>query len=192
MKRAISISLISLVAMLFAATAAFAGAGPETQVAQAPPTAPAPAGDGFSSGSAAGVTVQWKIEGEMINIRISAKTTGWVAVGFDPSRMMRDANIIIGYVSDGQVFLSDDYGTGNTQHGPDVKNGGTNNLSNIQGEEVDGVTTLSFTMPLDSGDSLDKVLAAGEQHKIIVAHGPNGADNFGTYHASRGSFEATL
>lgn len=148
--------------------------------------------DGYSSASAAGVNVQWKVDGNMISVQVSAATTGWIAVGFDPSRQMADANIIIGYVADGEVFLRDDFGTGNMRHGADVDNGGTDNLSDVAGTEADGATTISFTIPLDSGDALDKPLVPGSSYKFIVAHGPDGTDDFGTYHGSRGSFEIDL
>ena len=54
------------------------------------------------------------------------------------------------------------------------------------------MTSISFTIPLDSGDALDKPLVPGVSYKVIVAYGPDGADEFGTYHGSRGSFEAEL
>ena len=103
-----------------------------------------------------------------------------------------DANIIIGYVSDEEVFLRDDYGIGNVRHGADVDNGGTYDLSDVEGSEAGGVTTVSFTMPLDSGDALDKPLVSGSTYKMLMAHGPDGADDFGTYHGSRGSVEINL
>ncbi|MCK4516427.1 MAG: hypothetical protein KAU31_14290 [Spirochaetaceae bacterium] len=65
-----------------------------------------------------------RILGAFLVLLMSAVTTGWIAAGFDPSRQMADANIIIGYVADGEVFLRDDFGTGNVRHGADVDNGG--------------------------------------------------------------------
>jgi len=150
--------------------------------------------EGYSSENIAGVNVQWMVEGEMLHIQAMTRFTGWVAVGFDPSRMMKGANIIIGYVENGEVFLRDDFGVANIQHDADTNNGGVSNLSDVEGEEVDGVTTIRFTIPLDSGDELDRVLTPGNTHKLLAAHGPDGADNFGTYHGSnsRGSAEITL
>ena len=54
------------------------------------------------------------------------------------------------------------------------------------------MTSISFTIPRNSGDALDKPLVPGVSYKIIVAYGPNGADEFGSYHGSRGSFETEL
>ncbi len=145
--------------------------------------------EGYSSASVAGVTLQWKADGDEISVQVSAPTTGWVAVGFDPSKQKADASIIIGYVAEGEVFLRDDFGISNTRHGADVDNGGVDNLSNVAGSEIDGVTTISFTMPLDSGDALDKPLVPGSTSEVLMAHGPDGADNFATYHGrgNRGS-----
>ena len=150
--------------------------------------------DGYKSADVdeAGVNVQWMIEGDQLHIQMSAMTTGWIAVGFEPSRQMKDANIIIGYVEDGEVFLRDDWGVANTRHGADAENGGTDDLSDIAGSEADGVTTISFVIPLDSGDATDKALAAGGSYKMIAAAGPDGKDDFGTYHAKRGSTQIEL
>lgn len=147
---------------------------------------------GFESVTVSGVTFQWQIDGENLNVQMSAPTTGWVSVGFDPSAQMADANIIIGYVEDGEVFLRDDFGVGRVRHGADVDNGGVSNLSNVEGEEAGDVTTIRFTIPLDSGDALDTPLSAGGTHKMIFAHGPNNADDFGTYHSTRGSADVEL
>lgn len=148
--------------------------------------------EGFSSATAAGVNVQWNVDGDTITVQASAGTTGWVAVGFDPSRQMADANIIIGYVEDGELFISDDYGVSRISHAPDTENGGSNDIVNAEGDERDGVTTIRFTIPLDSGDAMDKPLEPGTTYTVIVAYGPDDADDFGTYHATRGSFEMEL
>lgn len=173
--------------LFVAAGFAFAGGGGEDDAA-----ASVVVMEGYSSENIAGVNVQWMVDGDMLHIQAMTKHTGWVAVGFDSSRQMKDANIIIGYVENGEVFLRDDFGVANTRHDTDTNNGGVSNLSNIEGEEVDGVTTIRFTIPLDSGDELDRVLTPGNTHKMLAAHGPNDADDFGTYHGERGSAEITL
>ena len=138
----------------------------------------------------AGVTVSWAVMGEMIRFQMSAETRGWVSIGFDPSRQMAEADMIIGYVEDDQVFVRDDWGTGAVRHGADTENGGTDNIVDAVGFQNSGVTTIQFTIPLNSGDELDKVL--GGSHKMIVAYGPDRADDFGTYHAGRGSIDIEI
>jgi hypothetical protein len=132
------------------------------------------------------------VEDDNLHVQLTTESTGWVAVGFEPSRQMKDANIIIGYVADGEVVLRDDYGVANTRHDAGTNIGGEDNLSDVEGSEVDGVTTIRFTIPLDSGDEFDKVLSAGTTYKMIASRGPDGADNFWAYHGDRGSVEITL
>jgi len=153
---------------------AFAGGGGEA--------AQLPLPEGFSSESGRGITLQWKVEGENLNVRVAAATTGWIAVGFDPSRGMKDANIIIGYVEDGRAFVRDDFGTGRTAHSPDEELGGSSNVRNAEGAEENGQTWLSFTIPLDSGDQYDRPLEPGNRYEVILAAGNR--DDFATYHGN--------
>jgi hypothetical protein len=136
---------------------------------------------------------QWMVDGKNLHVQLAAPTTGWLSVGFDPTNKMADANILIGYVSDGSAFLRDDFGDGQVKHSPDAKLGGEEHFSDLDGNEADGTTRIRFTIPLDSGDAFDKVLEVGKTYKVIYAYGPNGKDDFGTYHTrNRGSFEITL
>lgn len=131
------------------------------------------------------MTFAWTVNGENLDIKISAKTSGWVAVGFNPTKKMKDANIIIGYVKDGKVVISDEFGTKMTGHAGDDKSGGQDNLSNRAGTEEGGVTTLSFTIPLNSGDPKDGVIVANGDTKVLLAYG--GRDSFRPRHSFRTS-----
>lgn len=182
MKRIVLASLI----VLLAVAGAWANGNGEEQVE-------VEVAEGYKSATVAdAVNVQWKADGDMLHLRIGAATTGWVSVGFEPSSAMKDANILIGYVKDGTAYVRDDFGTGRVQHGADTDNGGESNVSNVSGTEEDGTTILTFTIPLDSGDDLDKKLVPGQTYKIIAAYGPNGKDDYGSYHAGRGSGEIEL
>jgi hypothetical protein len=148
--------------------------------------------EGFQSVTAANMQLQWKVDGDSLNVIVSAPTTGWVSVGFNPSRMMKDANIITGYVKDGQAFVRDDFGTKATGHAADESIGGRDDISEASGSEANGSTQIRFTIPLDSGDSKDQVLEAGQEYKVILAYGKNGADDYSSYHAKRGSARIKL
>lgn len=142
--------------------------------------------------SADGVTLTVRLETDSLEISISAPTTGWVSVGFEPSRVMKDADIYIGYVRDDEVVLRDDFGTGNTSHAPDTSLGGESSFTRLSGTEADGLTSISFVIPRDSGDSFDKVLAAGGTYKVLLGYGPEGSDDFTTYHRWVKSVDLTL
>lgn len=120
--------------------------------------------------------------GDSLRVTMVAPTTGWVAVGFDPTAAMKDADLVIGYVADGEVFLSDHFGTGHTSHRADTELGGTNDLFDVTGSEEDGRTTISFTMLLSSGDEYDTELVPGSLHEVLLAYGGDGSDGFDEYH----------
>jgi hypothetical protein len=132
-----------------------------------------------------GITFTWTPEGKNLNATVKAPTTGWVAVGFDPAVAMMEANLIIGYVEKGQVFIQDDYGSALTGHDADVNGGGQDNVTNKSGKEEGGVTEISFTIPLDSGDQRDRKLVVGQTYKVLFSYGPDGADDFRTRHQVR-------
>ena len=116
----------------------------------------------------------------MLNAILSAQTTGWISVGFDPTVKMQDANFIIGYVKDRKIYVRDDYGTAPGGHQSDIKIGGKNNVMQQSGYEENGITEISFTIPLNSGDPRDKKLTPRQRYKIIFAFGT--ADSFSKVH----------
>lgn len=119
------------------------------------------------------MTFAWSVTGENLVVKLSAPTTGWVAVGFNPTDMMKDANIIIGFVKDGKVEISDDFGVQPTQHFPDSKRDGADNVTVIGGSESGNTTTLEFSLPLKNGDPNDCVIDPKADTKVMLAYGPD-------------------
>ena len=98
---------------------------------------------------------------------------------------MLDANIIIGYVDQTGVYVRDDFGDSAYSHASDISSGGTDNITNITGSEEEGVTEINFSIPLDSGDTFDRVLTQGNVYPVILAYGSN--DDFDSIHTVRTS-----
>lgn len=138
------------------------------------------------------MTFAWTLDASNIHIKLSAKTTGWVGIGFTPDGSMLGANIIIGAVKKGKVRIQDHFGNRNRGHIPDKKQGGTNDISNAEGSEENGITTISFTMPLDSGDKFDlPAIKADGTDKIILAYGA-GRDSFKSRHLFRSEYQVNF
>jgi hypothetical protein len=137
------------------------------------------------------VTFEWKIENTSLNIQLSASTTGWVGIGFNPGNMMKDANIILAYVKKGKVKAADHFGISDTRHSKDSKLGGGKHISGISGKEENGITTVSFTIPLDSGDPKDKPVKVDGDTKVILACGA-GRDSFRSKHSFRTTLDVNL
>jgi hypothetical protein len=133
---------------------------------------------------AAGMTFEWSIDGDTIEMTVTSPEQGWVAVGFDPETIMKGANMILGYVEDGEVTVGDHYGDQLTNHSSDEELGGSDHVTVIDGSEDESGTTISFSIPLDSGDEYDKALEEGQTHTVMLAYGTE--DNFTEQHPSDG------
>ena len=141
-----------------------------------------PAGDGWSEVTVDGITLSWLPTDSTISVEVTGPTTGWVAVGFDPTTGMQDANIVIGCVSDSVAILRDDWGNAPNSHRADTLLGGTDDLLDISAVEASGATTIGFTIPLVTGDDYDKPLYIDSTYTVILAYAPDGVDDFSIQH----------
>ena len=137
------------------------------------------------------MSFSWKIDKQRILIKLTAMTEGWVGIGFNPTRRMRDANFILGYVKGGNVMITDAFGVRAREHISDTSINGRNNVTSISGNERGGVTTIEFAIPLDSKDSADKKLTVNGFTTVLLAFG-KGGDNFYSRHRFRSSLKVNL
>jgi hypothetical protein len=136
------------------------------------------------------ISFQWKIEGESLRIILSAPTEGWVAVGFNPSRVMKDADYKLAYVDGTETVMEDHFGTALFAHKSDTEIGGTSDFEIISGKEEMGKTIIEFRIPLNSGDDKDTLLMEGSEVKVLLAYGTR--DNLSQKHKKRTSVAITL
>ena len=136
-----------------------------------------------------GFDLSWKVNGEYLDVKISAECKGWIAIGIDPESAMKGANFILGYVKDGKVFTSDEFGTSRTSHKPDSSLGGTDDVKNAAGKEENGMTEISFSIPLVSNDKYDVKLSKGS-HTILLAC--SNGDNFTSKHFKKAKVEIEI
>jgi len=137
------------------------------------------------------MTFDWSVNGDTLAVKLAAPTTSWVAIGFNPSKQMKDADIVIGYVKKGKVKISDEYGVAATRHKSDEKVGGADNVTVVGGSEENGVTTIEFTIPLNSGDDKDFAIDPNADTKLIWAYG-EGRDSFRVGHKKQGTVMVNL
>lgn len=133
----------------------------------------------------------WKIEGSDLKVKMTGKTTGWVGIGFNPSAQMKDADFILGYVKDGKAKITDDFGDKERTHKVDEKLGGITNTTLVGGTEDGGVTTIEFSMPLNSGDKTDTVIDPAGQTVVLLAYGGK-RDSFKSKHKYRTTIKVNL
>lgn len=134
----------------------------------------------FKTVAAKDFTFRYRVEDDNLEAKVSYPTKGWVAIGFNSIKKMKGANFIIGCNKEGEEIVGDHFGVSPIRHKADTLIGGKNNLIEPSCTEEDGKTTLSFTIPLNSGDEKDGVLKQGEENKVIFAAGKK--DNLKTKH----------
>jgi len=187
-------TVLSLLAILISS-----GCAEETQSPSQTPMPPPPLEEEWSSDGIIKVreyrgsnnygeyTIHWRSDEQYIYIGIKAKTSGWVAIGFEPSSRMKDADMVFGFVQGGKTIISDQFSTGTYgPHAPDTELGGTDDILEFGGKEEGGFTIIEFKRALDTSDQYAKALAEGAT-KIIWAYGSD--DEITTKHAVRGDGE---
>lgn len=135
--------------------------------------------------------IYWFHDEVNIYIGIKAKTTGWVSMAVQPGSRMLNADMVLGFVQDGEVSIYDLFSTGSTgPHLPDTELGGTDDIAYFSGGEADGYTTIEFQRALVTGDKYDNKLSQGEVNQIIWAFGSS--DALSLRHTKRGYGEIDL
>lgn len=137
------------------------------------------------------MSFSWSIDGDKIHVSLTAKTTGWVGIGFDPEKVMQGANIIIGAVKKGKFRVEDHFGDRKRGHSKDEKLGGTSDVLNPSGFEENGMTTISFSLLLKNEDKYDKPINPDAMTKIMLSYGA-GKDSFKSRHPYRTVYEINL
>jgi hypothetical protein len=188
--------------LLLALSGACGGASPEP--APLPPatstTEPEPAAwvaDGVISPGEYPIAVEydawqvaWRTDDTYAYFGLRAATDGYVALGIQPGRTMKDADMVFGYVDDGVVTVLDVFSTGSFgPHPADTVQGGADDILEAGGSESGGFTVIEFKRALVTGDAYDLPLEPGV-NRIIWAYGP--ADSPDAKHAGRGYGEIII
>ncbi len=130
------------------------------------------------------ISFAWKVDGDKLAVKLAAETEGWVGIGFNPSKDMKDANFILGYVKDGKAKISDEFGDKKVLMPPTKNLGGTDDVTLVGGTEDGGMTTIEFTMPLKSADKNDGTAINVDGDTIVLLAYGAGRDSFKTKHST--------
>jgi len=134
--------------------------------------------------------INWSNDNDYVYIGMKAKTAGWVAIGFGAETIMKNADIIEGFVKDGNLTIADMFCAVEIgPHPPDIQSGGTDDILSSAGKFDNGYTAVEFKRKLDTGDKFDKPLIKGT-NKIIWAY--SNEPVLTLKHSSRGSGEIEL
>jgi hypothetical protein len=137
-----------------------------------------------------GYTLNWSNDSQFVYIAMKAETGGCVSVAFRPETMMKNADIVTGYIENSTAFIVDMFSTGNFgPHPPDSELGGTEDVIEFGGIEQEGFTIIEFKRPLKTEDDYDNDLVKGT-NTIIWAYSTS--DDPYAKHISRGYGEINI
>lgn len=130
--------------------------------------------------------IHWTVANGTVSFGLKGRTTGWVAIGLEPTTIMKDADMYFGWSSGGNARAEDAWSTGNFgPHPRDTDQGGSFDIDGYDVGEASGWTTFEFRRALDTGDGKDRKVPASGKLDIIWATGAN--DNWNQQHTRRGS-----
>jgi len=132
-------------------------------------------------------SIFWRSDTQYIYIGMTAKTNGWVSIALASGQGMKDADMLMGFVTDGKATVKDLYCTDNLgTHPEDTTTGGSYDVLASGGKEEGGLTTIEFKRLLNTGDSRDRAFLPGVNN-ILWAYGSS--DSTGLKHVNRGTGE---
>ena len=109
-------------------------------------------------------------EAGYISVLLQARTTGWMAIGLRAASKghgMSDNDVWFARVVDGKAEAIDSWSeTLFPDH--DTERGGTNDLYDVDGEEVDGITSVRFKRLLNTSDRWDCAIGEGEMPLVYA------------------------
>jgi hypothetical protein len=80
--------------------------------------------------------VYWRSDDQYVYIGMKAKTNGWVSIAVQPGSRMKNADMVFGFIKDGELTITDLFSTGDFgPHPPDTELGGTSDILKSAGSE---------------------------------------------------------
>jgi len=116
------------------------------------------------------ISFTYTIEEELLKCTLEAKTNGWIGVGFNDKNSIVNSDLLLFNIIKGKASNRDLYvkSAGNPRRDSDL--GGTNTIQLISGVEKDGITSVVFSIPLNSGDPFDFEHHLNEPFWLILAY----------------------
>lgn len=139
------------------------------------------------------VTIKKNKKKGLYLIKMKGKTEGWISVGFGRSKVMKDSEIVMAGVAQGDPYITHHYGTGIYRHKKINrldKKAKKDIVKLISAKEENGYTIVSFTRVLASKGKYYKKLKSGQIIELLYAFAPNDKDR--RKHNERGFIKIKL
>lgn len=114
--------------------------------------------------------VSWQVVDDHLQIEMSAPTTGWVAIGFNTRAQLTGTSLFMGRVHQGKSEVVDFYVRAPGDYEPVTALGGTSVVQDVNGEEKESYTLVSFRIPLCPKSTFHQQLRKGETYHLLLAY----------------------
>ena len=116
--------------------------------------------------------ILWRIVDDRLHMAIDAKAAGWISVGFEPTSVMANSDMIFGMLGkDGVLQTVDAWSTGMFgPHPPDANQGGSDSILASAARRSGDRVVFEFSRLLATGDKFDKTVPSAGKFKVIWAY----------------------
>jgi DOMON domain len=123
----------------------------------------------FKKATVNGMTFHWRFDKDHLQCQASAPNKGWVAIGFNTKDELSGTNLIMGAVEQDFVTIDDRFIVKPGEHKSIIDLGGSEAVVHRSGTEENGVTTISFSIPLSVNDKFHHNLLEGKEYYVLMA-----------------------
>nr|XP_039269063.1 DBH-like monooxygenase protein 1 homolog [Styela clava]XP_039269064.1 DBH-like monooxygenase protein 1 homolog [Styela clava] len=137
------------------------------------------------------ILLYWKFNDTHITFEVIGQTTGWIGIGLSPNGAMTASDIIVGWVKNGILTVTDRHGGSSNTYPPlDPEQ----NIEVLGGAESNGWTMYKFSRQIAACESAYDREITSNTEKLIWAYGdadPTGTDLVtGDYHGTKRGVES--
>ncbi|XP_076818497.1 DBH-like monooxygenase protein 1 homolog [Clavelina lepadiformis] len=112
----------------------------------------------------------WKINNPHITFELHVQTTGWIGIGISPNGKMANSDIVVGWVKDGRVHLTDRFSPPYGGYPPMDRE---ENVELLAGRECDGFTIIKFRRQLAACEDYHDRPITDATMRMLYAFGVN-------------------
>ncbi|MEO0895681.1 MAG: DOMON domain-containing protein [Bacteroidota bacterium] len=117
-----------------------------------------------------GMTVSWKKEEHGIRFHMKAPTKGWICIGFNDGKGMKDSWLLMARMMNGKAELVEHFTLKPGQYHPISDLGGQEEVREVVGHEEGNYTHFSFLLPFQPASTYQRELTTGKTYDMVMAY----------------------
>ncbi len=114
--------------------------------------------------------VKWAFVDEQILFEMSAPTNGWIAIGFNESNELAGTYLLMGAVRKGRPVVEEHYTLAPGDYPSFKELGEPAGILSKDGNEIEGVTMIRFSLSQKSFYQYSKKLTPGSKYNMLMAY----------------------